>query len=108
MSWSLEPPDGRDRAFLRGVVVQGANPKALVFFTALLPQFVDPAAAVAPQILILGVSSVVIEITALAVFAFGAARLRAVAGSAFAAPLERVGGAFLVGAGARLAWVRSE
>jgi len=26
-----------DRAFARGVLVQGANPKALVFFTALLP-----------------------------------------------------------------------
>src|SRR5262245_18897696 len=36
------PPAGADRAFVRGVLVQGANPKALVFFAALLPQFIDP------------------------------------------------------------------
>ena len=46
---------GRRSPFAHGVVTQGANPKALVFFTALLPQFVNPASAVIPQIAILGV-----------------------------------------------------
>ena len=103
----LPPPNSRNRSFLRGFVVQGANPKALVFFTALLPQFVDPGASIAPQVLILGISSVAIEIVALAVYAVCAARLRHAAGAGLAEPLERVGGAFLVAAGARLAWVRS-
>jgi threonine/homoserine/homoserine lactone efflux protein len=36
------------------VVTQGANPKALLFFTALLPQFIHPEAGVAVQLAILG------------------------------------------------------
>ncbi len=36
------------------VVVEVLNPKTALFFIALLPQFVDAAAPVAPQILLLG------------------------------------------------------
>jgi threonine/homoserine/homoserine lactone efflux protein len=101
-------PTAGPRSFVRGFVVQGANPKALVFFVALLPQFVDPTAPVAAQVVILGVSSVVIEFAALGLYAFGAVHARRLVGAGFAGPLERVGGAFLIAAGARLAWVRSE
>src|ERR1700710_1725891 len=43
-----------DRGDLRGVylgalTLQLANPKALLFFLALLPQFIDPTAPVVPQ-----------------------------------------------------------
>jgi homoserine/homoserine lactone efflux protein len=31
-----------DRVFSRAFIVQAANPKALVFFVALLPQFINP------------------------------------------------------------------
>jgi len=95
------------RSFLRGLVVQGANPKALVFFVALLPQFIDPASPVAPQILLLGVSSVLIELAVLALYALFAVRARHLAGSRLSGVLERIGGGFLVAAGARLALVRS-
>ena len=76
--------------------------------TALLPQFIDPAGSIAAQTLVLGVSSVVIEFTALAAYALGAARARRATDGRFAARLERVGGGLLVAAGARLAAVRSE
>jgi threonine/homoserine/homoserine lactone efflux protein len=95
-------------SFLRGFVVQGANPKALVFFVALLPQFIDASSPVAPQILLLGVSSVLIELVVLALYAALAVRARRLAGTRLSGPLERVGGGFLVAAGARLARVRSE
>jgi homoserine/homoserine lactone efflux protein len=96
------------RTFVRGFVVQGANPKALVFFVALLPQFVDPTGAVPTQLLVLGVSSVLIELCALAFYGLGAVRARRVAGPRIAGVLQRVGGGLLVAAGARLAAVRSE
>jgi len=95
------------RSLLRGVVVQGANPKALLFFVALLPQFINPAVSVGLQILVLGVSSVVIEFFVLLLYVVLAVRARQVAGTRFAGPLERVGGGLLLAAGARLALVRS-
>jgi homoserine/homoserine lactone efflux protein len=94
-----------ERAFARGVVVQTANPKALVFFLALLPQFVDPHAAMAPQVAILAVTSIAIELVVLALYVGFAARARRLAEARLAGPLERVGGAFLIAAGARLAFV---
>jgi homoserine/homoserine lactone efflux protein len=96
------------RAFLRGMFVQGANPKALIFFVALLPQFIEPGTPVASQIILLGVSSVVIEFLVLGLYVALAVRARRLTGSRLAGPLQRVGGGFLVAAGARLAVVRSE
>jgi homoserine/homoserine lactone efflux protein len=96
-----------DRAFARGLLVQGANPKAIVFFTALLPQFIDPRGSVALQVAILGASSVLIELAVLAVYATAAVRARRWAGARLRGPFERAGGLLLVAAGARLAAVRS-
>ena len=49
------------RTLVRGFVLQTANAKALLFFVALLPQFIDAARPIAPQILLLAVTSVAIE-----------------------------------------------
>lgn len=102
----MPPPSENPRSFVRGFVVQAANPKALVFFIALLPQFINPAASVPWQILILAVSSVAIEFVVLSGYAALAARARRLTGARFAQSLERIGGAFLIAAGARLAWSR--
>jgi threonine/homoserine/homoserine lactone efflux protein len=51
----------RRRVFLGAFTLQLANPKALLFFLALLPQFIDPAANVAPQMLILAATSMLPE-----------------------------------------------
>lgn len=48
-------PAADRRLFRQGVLVGATNPKVLVFFTAFLPQFVDPAAGSATiQMLVLG------------------------------------------------------
>jgi homoserine/homoserine lactone efflux protein len=47
--------------YLGALTLQMANPKALLFFLALLPQFVDPAIPVVPQMLILAATSMVPE-----------------------------------------------
>jgi homoserine/homoserine lactone efflux protein len=90
--------------FLHGVVAQGANPKALVFFTALLPQFVDPSEPLATQILILAVTSVLIEFGVLAGYAVMASRASGLAyRPRVASILRRMGGGLLIGAGVGLA-----
>ncbi|MBW2242259.1 MAG: LysE family translocator [Deltaproteobacteria bacterium] len=93
------------RAFSRGFIVQSANPKSLVFFTALLPQFLDPERALGTQVAVLGVSSVVIEMLALGVYAFAASRARGFASGRWVDRIQRIGGGFLLAAGLRLAIV---
>lgn len=57
----------RNEGGLRGVylgafTLQLANPKALLFFLALLPQFIDPSMPVVPQMLILAATSMLPEL----------------------------------------------
>jgi threonine/homoserine/homoserine lactone efflux protein len=100
------PARGR-RAFAGGLITQGANPKALVFFTALLPQFIDPGAPVGAQVAILGVSSFLIELAVLAGYVAVAQRARRLAHRPrVALGLQRAGGLLLLGAGAGLAAIR--
>jgi len=85
--------------FFNGFTLQMSNPKAILFFSALLPQFLNPHAAIVPQIVILGATSVVIEFSIL--LGYG------IAGSAitprYARWTNRVAGGLLIGAGAGLA-----
>lgn len=53
---------GHRRAFVNGLLTNLLNPKAIVFFLSVLPQFMDPTADVLHQILILGVLDVAIGI----------------------------------------------
>jgi threonine/homoserine/homoserine lactone efflux protein len=98
---------GAQRSFVHGLVTQGANPKALVFFTALLPQFIHPQSPVAVQVAILAVSSILIELVVLALYVTACQRARGLMHRpAFATSLQRAGGVLLIGAGAGLATLR--
>ena len=105
---TADPPRARG-AFWNGFVVQAANPKAIIFFTALLPQFIDPDAAVAAQIGILALSSVVIELGVLSIYVMASHSARRwVRGGRLERVLERVGGGLLVLAGVPLAAMGGE
>jgi homoserine/homoserine lactone efflux protein len=52
--------------YLGALTLQLANPKALLFFLALLPQFINPASPVVPQMLILAATSMLPEFCILA------------------------------------------
>jgi homoserine/homoserine lactone efflux protein len=90
-----------------GVVLQLANPKAILFFTAFLPQFIDPAEPLLPQFLILAVTSVVIEFFVL--LGYGALAGRAAVAATrpeLTRWINRVSGSLLVAAGVGMAAIR--
>ena len=91
------------RSFGGGTITQLSNPKALIFFSALLPQFIDPHHSLLVQVAILGVTSQAIEALVMAgyiLLAHGVLRAR------FSRAFERVAGAFLIGAALKLALTR--
>ena len=63
------------RLFREGFLVAAGNPKAIAFFGALFPQFVDPAQPLAPQLLILGATFVFLDYSFVMIYAVGAARV---------------------------------
>jgi len=95
----------RVRMWRQGVLLQLANPKAILFFTALLPQFIDPAHAIAPQVFVLAVTSIVSEFFVLAAYAWLAARGGALllARPRLARASDAAAGTCLIGAGIGLA-----
>lgn len=95
------------RLFLNGFILQMSNPKALVFFTALVPQFINPHAAIVPQVAILAATSVVIEFTVQLFYAALAGRAAHLAAQPrFARITDRVAGSLLIGAGLGMAALR--
>ena len=84
-----------------GTLAQLANPKAFVFFGAIVPQFVDPRAPLLSQVVILGVASLLIELVVLTAYVLSveAIRIRGIKPAARALA-ERIGGVFLLGVAA--------
>lgn len=62
--------------FARGLLVGASNPKALLFFGALFPQFINTASPQLPQFVLLGATFVFFEIFWLTLYAMTAARAR--------------------------------
>ncbi len=64
------------RIFLQGFLVGASNPKALLFFGALFPQFINADVPQAPQFLVLGATFVAFELFWLTVYALSASRAK--------------------------------
>ena len=93
------------RSVWTGVLVGVTNPKTIVFFAAFLPQFIDPGAPAAPQLLLLGAVFGVLAVASDSCWALAAGRAR----DWFAREPRRLdrlgatGGVMMVGLGATLA-----
>ncbi|KHK03436.1 LysE family translocator [Desulfovibrio sp. TomC] len=95
------------KKFVHAFAVTAANPKCILFFVAFLPQFISHDAPAGPQLLLLGVTFVILSAINATTFSF----LSGTAGSRIQDPrfmrkLKGVGGSVMVGAGVLTAAAR--
>lgn len=102
----VAPPAGTTttRPFLQGFVTHLANPKAVLYWSALLPQFVDVHRPLAAQVTFLGSSGIVLDVAVLCAYGLiaAAARKGGVSGGLQRAVNMACGG-FFIAAGVLLA-----
>ena len=90
--------------FLRGLLVNLSNPKAVIFIAALVPQFVDPLRAQWPQFLVIGCTMCAVDTVVMSAYALLVSRLRRRLRDARALRTQnRVFGSFFITAGVLLA-----
>lgn len=94
--------------FKRAVFINLTNPKTIVFLVALFPQFIDPSLPQLPQLLVLGVTTLVIDMLVMVFYVSLAAKMsRFIRSDKMMSVLNRVFGSMFIGCGALLATARS-
>ncbi|MFN3210639.1 MAG: LysE family translocator [Roseovarius sp.] len=88
----------KGRLFRQGFVTSSANPYAVVFFGALFPQFIDAGAPILPQLLVLGVTYLVVDGLVLLLWGWAATRTLGRVKALTGVWINRVSGALMVGA----------
>ncbi|MCX2759976.1 LysE family translocator [Vibrio cyclitrophicus] len=89
--------------YVSGFIVGASNPKAILFFTALFPQFIDPSIALLPQFTVFALTFAVMELSWLLVYAYlGAKSSNWLFAKGRAKVFNRVTGGVFIGAGALL------
>ncbi len=82
----------------QGFLTSAANPKAVVFFAALFPQFIEPGLPFWPQFLILSVTYLIVDGMFLSSYGIGASWIASKLKVNASAMVHRIGSAFLIGA----------
>lgn len=87
--------------YFAGLTLQLANPKTLIFFVAILPQFVDAKFSIGPQMMWLAAGSIIPEFFILAGYGWLASRARRIAtDERYARWTDRIAGTLVLGAAA--------
>ena len=94
------------KAFLRGFILELSNPKALLYFSALLPQFINTHQAVVPQLVIFGLSTLLLDLVCYSVYAYFAYHSTKHGLKPLTVKIiNRTAGSFLIFAGLKMATV---
>tara|TARA_R110002124_G_scaffold270730_2_gene439395 strand:+ start:625 stop:1296 length:672 start_codon:yes stop_codon:yes gene_type:complete len=91
------------KSFWQGFALQASNPKNILFFVAILPQFISPDGDVVTQLVILGVVSVLLELPILVFYGFASALSARLMKERLIEWIEAVGGGILIALGGALA-----
>ena len=101
------PVPPRGGFFLQGFFVALSNPKVLVFFGAFIPQFMDLSRDHVSQVILLGITFMVIAGMTDAIYALLAGRARLFFSARRTRLLSRISGGCMIGGGIWLALVRA-
>jgi len=93
--------------FWQGFLVLMSNPKALLVFGAFIPQFVDAKGDYVAQVVLLGITAMVVAGTFDSVYAVLAGRARGVLAASRVRMVSRASGGLLIGGGLWLALTRA-
>lgn len=83
---------------MQGFLTSASNPKAIIFFAALFPQFLNPHQPISAQLLVLGLTYLIIDGIFLLVYGSLAEWIAERFKSQVSKNLERISGSFLIGA----------
>ncbi|MBN9584941.1 MAG: LysE family transporter [Afipia sp.] len=100
------PPPPRGGFFLQGFLVLLSNPKVLVFFGAFIPQFVDMKQDHLPQVVVLGITFMIIAALSDGAYALLAGRAGKLLSARRVRLVSRISGGFMIGGGIWLALTR--
>jgi threonine/homoserine/homoserine lactone efflux protein len=103
-----DAPRPKGGFFLQGFIVMMSNPKALLFFGAFIPQFVDARGNYVAQIALLGVTAMAVALVSDGAYAVLTGRAGAVLSKRKARLASRVSGSFLIAGGIWLALTRGK
>lgn len=96
------------RLFRNAIVVNLTNPKTVIFFAALLPQFLDPAGSHKMQIIVMGSTTIVVDTCVMLLYASLAARLsRFIRSPRIIKKLNHLFGSMFITCGALLATAKA-
>jgi homoserine/homoserine lactone efflux protein len=96
------------KSFIQGFMTQAGNPKAIIFFVALLPQFIDQTKNVTIQFTILALTTIIMETFILMFYGWIAANGKRIIGqsSTIAKWQDRIAGFVLIGLGINLLFIK--
>jgi threonine/homoserine/homoserine lactone efflux protein len=100
-------PAPRGGFVLQGLLVLLGNPKALLWFGAFIPQFVDPSGDYVRQVVLLGLTAMAAAAISDGGYALLAGGTRSLMSQSRVRLVSRIGGLCLIGGGAWLALVRA-
>jgi homoserine/homoserine lactone efflux protein len=102
-----EVPEPRGGFIVQGFLVLMGNPKALLWFGAFIPQFVDPKGDYVGQVILLGLTAMVVAALSDGAYAVVTGRASALLTRSRVRLVNRIGGLCLIGGGAWLALTRA-
>ena len=100
-------PKPRGGFFLQGFLVLMSNPKALLWFGAFIPQFVDPSGNYVGQIVLLGATAMATAAITDGAYAILGGRTGRVMSASRIRLASQLSGLFLIGGGVWLAFTRA-